>query len=679
MKRKLRVFLLTVALIVMFIPIGGAVFADDPVPVSLTYSGADVYYYPDTYTDPVGFYTEGNTITEKFNDGSTKTYICKKAAENDVRYFLNGDVSKNEYGSYQYDEWFQFDIPSAGYPAGTTSIEFYLDDYSGDDHVQVNGSLSVKEMPKPVSLTYSGADVTFIPGGDEDSLDGFYTEGNTVTENYSDGSTKKYICKGVPNEDGDTMYRYFLNGDTSKDSDDYWLYSKWFEFDIPSGGIPAGSTSVGIYLEEYYGDSEIKVTGSVPVKEAPKPVSLSYKGAKLTYRAGDDWISEFDRTEGNTITETWSDGSTRTYILKSYKDEDGYTSYTYFRDGDMTKDEGGDFVNTMYFEIEYPSGGIKSGTKSLKFYRTAFYGEDEIKVEGTLAVSEKAKPVSATFSGKAVGEVYIGQKYIYLEDTFAKVGNKITVKYNDGTTAVYIYKKNKNYGGFYLNGNMNNNSIWGSANISKGLKKGKNSITLKIDVDDYKISMKATVTAKKLYIEPQYKTYVYSGKVIKPKIVVKDGYGKTVPAKAYTVKYENAKGKLVNKPYGKTYGYYYYKITIKKAYTKKYASYTWGTYSISTKAPTITKVTAGKNQITAKWKKLGAASGYVVECSLNKKFNNPEWWEFDGKNTTSGTVKNLKKGKTYFVRVRAYRKHKIGDTTEWVYSNPSKVLKVKVK
>lgn len=62
---------------------------------------------------------------------------------------------------------------------------------------------------------------------------------------------------------------------------------------------------------------------------------------------------------------------------------------------------------------------------------------------------------------------------------------------------------------------------------------------------------------------------------------------------------------------------------------------------------------SGKRKITIKWKKTTAAKGYQIQYSTNKKFKSKK-----SKTTskTSLTVKNLKKKKTYYIRVRAYQK-----------------------
>ena len=60
----------------------------------------------------------------------------------------------------------------------------------------------------------------------------------------------------------------------------------------------------------------------------------------------------------------------------------------------------------------------------------------------------------------------------------------------------------------------------------------------------------------------------------------------------------------------------------------------------------------GKGKIVVKWKKSTAAKGYQLQYSTNKKFISKKT---KTTNKTSMTIKKLKKKKTYYIRVRAYK------------------------
>ena len=79
------------------------------------------------------------------------------------------------------------------------------------------------------------------------------------------------------------------------------------------------------------------------------------------------------------------------------------------------------------------------------------------------------------------------------------------------------------------------------------------------------------------------------------------------------------------------------------------------------------------NKVKLKWKKVSGAKGYQVVYATNSKFKKAT------KKTTAKitlTMKKLKKGKTYYVKVRAY---KLDSTGNKVYGKYSKVKKVTVK
>ena len=90
------------------------------------------------------------------------------------------------------------------------------------------------------------------------------------------------------------------------------------------------------------------------------------------------------------------------------------------------------------------------------------------------------------------------------------------------------------------------------------------------------------------------------------------------------------------------------------------------------------KITSAKNNkkksIVVKWKKISNAKGYNLQYALNKKFTKSKKTKITTKSTL--TIKKLKKGKTYYVRVRAYNTDSKGTK---VYSKWSSVKKVKIK
>ena len=167
----------------------------------------------------------------------------------------------------------------------------------------------------------------------------------------------------------------------------------------------------------------------------------------------------------------------------------------------------------------------------------------------------------------------------------------------------------------------------------------------------------------------------------------------TVP---YKITYKLNKGKN-NASNPSTY--YGKKVTLKNPSRKGYAFAGWYTdakfkkkitsISSSAKSDYIlyakwTKVkvakaslTSAKNskskQILLKYKKVSGAKGYEISYSTDKKFKKA----VTKKNTakTSYTISKLKKGKIYYVRIRAY---KVDSTGKKVYGKYSSVKKVKI-
>ena len=85
-----------------------------------------------------------------------------------------------------------------------------------------------------------------------------------------------------------------------------------------------------------------------------------------------------------------------------------------------------------------------------------------------------------------------------------------------------------------------------------------------------------------------------------------------------------------------------------------------------------------KKTIIVKWKTVTGAKGYEIQYSLGKKFptgNKTKTKTVKSAKKTSLTIKKLKKGKTYYVRVRAYNL----DGKKKVYSAWSTKKKVKIK
>ena len=153
---------------------------------------------------------------------------------------------------------------------------------------------------------------------------------------------------------------------------------------------------------------------------------------------------------------------------------------------------------------------------------------------------------------------------------------------------------------------------------------------------------------------------VFTGKPIQPAPVVKYNGKKLVKGVDYTVKY------TANKAVGAA--------TVTVTGIGKYGESVSKTFNINPRAVALSKLTAGQQQLTVTWKKGKDITGYEVQYGLKKSFAGAKTVAV--KNTAVKTVlKNLTAGKTYYVRIRAYKTVK----GKKYYSAWSKAKSAKVK
>jgi predicted nucleic acid-binding Zn-ribbon protein len=89
----------------------------------------------------------------------------------------------------------------------------------------------------------------------------------------------------------------------------------------------------------------------------------------------------------------------------------------------------------------------------------------------------------------------------------------------------------------------------------------------------------------------------------------------------------------------------------------------------------ISKLKAGKASVAVTWKKIDGAQGYQVVYSTNGKFTGKKTVSVSGASAVKNTVKNLKKGGTYYFKVRGYAK--IGGKLVYTQYAPAKKVKIK--
>ena len=104
----------------------------------------------------------------------------------------------------------------------------------------------------------------------------------------------------------------------------------------------------------------------------------------------------------------------------------------------------------------------------------------------------------------------------------------------------------------------------------------------------------------------------------------------------------------------------------------------WKTIEVYTR-PGTTKISSIKSvkskTIDLKWNKVSSATGYQIQYSTSSKMTNATTKTISKNSTTSQTIKSLKSGKKYYVRIRTYKTV----NGSKIYSSWSSVKSVKTK
>ena len=217
----------------------------------------------------------------------------------------------------------------------------------------------------------------------------------------------------------------------------------------------------------------------------------------------------------------------------------------------------------------------------------------------------------------------------------------LTVKYRDKTL-----KKGTDYTVSYKN---NVKPGWATVTVTgKGNYTGSKIVTFFIRVP---LSMcKFTV-----------KSQVYTGKAIKAAVTVKYGKKTLYPYTDYEHTYKN------NKNVGAA------TVTLKG--TGEYTGTKTLTFNILPRKSAVSKVTLKGKTATLTLMRRPEASGYQVQYGLKSNFSKAMSLKVKQAKTVKATLTSLKKGKTYYVRVRAYKT--VGKMTYYSAWSGKKSVKVK--
>ena len=119
----------------------------------------------------------------------------------------------------------------------------------------------------------------------------------------------------------------------------------------------------------------------------------------------------------------------------------------------------------------------------------------------------------------------------------------------------------------------------------------------------------------------------------------------------------------------------YYQVSVNGKTVTRYGAYKQVNTRTVPKTPAISKFTKTRTSLTARWKRDTAVTGYQVQLSTSSKFSSGNQTKTITKNSTlSTTFKSLRKGKTYYVRIRSYKNYnKVNYYSSW-----SSIYKIKL-
>lgn len=356
-----------------------------------------------------------------------------------------------------------------------------------------------------------------------------------------------------------------------------------------------------------------------------------------------------------------------------------------------------DSVDAGSYAVTVVGTGAYTGTVQAAYEIKAIaFTEADVKVDANVeyAGSTVTPPITITVDGK---ELVLGTDYIVeSDDDMENVGKKtvtITGIGNYANTAP-IEKTFNIVAASLANAKVNvyspeytgaaqtakvtsvvmNNRIILKAGVDYTVetKKATNAGTVKVTVTG-KGNYKGTATgnfvirkkdiAKASVTNIQDKTY--TGKAVGQTSALKVVVNKKrlTKDKEYTVSYSK------NKAIGKAS----FTVKGKGNYTGTTSAYS---FRIFPKKATIAKLTAGSKRFTVQAKKLGGGVKYQIQYRV--KGSKAGYTRIETKNPKK-VIKGLRKGKTYTVKVRAYKKIKEGNTWKMYYGAFSKAKNVKVK
>ena len=402
---------------------------------------------------------------------------------------------------------------------------------------------------------------------------------------------------------------------------------------IKNGGTYTVPVTVERQTGAQYGTEVKKITASLEKTEyiyngeaiEPKPVVRDMDGTIM--KEGTDYVLEYENSAGCPPISTDVDKETIYACVRIYSAKG--SSYGNYDGALLAKVDYHINTSRSYYEM----------TLDKKIYEGIPYKEIEPKV--TVKIKD---------SGKILKE---GVDYFLCYDNNYVPYSGI----NEGQITVCSTLKNQSTH-CTVNGmsmNYQGTPVYGILKFQ--IKNIDEKITPAVKNNTTVNTVKNTVKMKAVFKKT---TVVYNGKAQKPQIQEVKVGGNKISSKYYSISYKSNKnigtGYAVIRGKGK---YKSYSCTVK--------------FKIIPKATMITKITAAKRAAKVKWKRVSGADGYQIQCSAGKNFKNAKTKTV--KNITALKMSKLSGKRTYYVRIRSWKK--VGKNV--YYSGWSKVKKVKIK
>lgn len=184
-------------------------------------------------------------------------------------------------------------------------------------------------------------------------------------------------------------------------------------------------------------------------------------------------------------------------------------------------------------------------------------------------------------------------------------------------------------------------------------------------------TLKTVITEQLKSIGISEKALKYDGKSHKPTAVIKSISGKSIGGGYFTVEYySRKKNQRVNSI--KEIGQYLVKVKLRGCYSGEKQFYVF----VKPSDIKSFKVKRSKTEATVTWRADSAVSGYELVIAENKSFSKGKRTVVIKKaKTAKRLVKSLKKGKTYYFRLRSYKNIKVNGVPAVMYSVYTKTVK----